>query len=105
MNDIQYLTALLEPLLEEPAKLRIIRTVDDMGVLLCVTGSRNDTGLIIGRAGATVNAIRTLMHIFGRRNNARINVKLLEPEGEPYVKNQSLEETLKSITNSKTISS
>jgi hypothetical protein len=38
-------------------------------------------GKIIGRSGNTAKAIRTLLRVVGLRNNARINLKINEPEG------------------------
>ena len=40
-----------------------------------------DMGALIGRAGSTARAIRTLTRIVGLRNNARVNLKIEEPEG------------------------
>ena len=40
-----------------------------------------DMGLLIGRSGSTAKAIRTLARIVGMRNNARVNLKIEEPEG------------------------
>jgi len=38
-------------------------------------------GKIIGRMGNTAKAIRTLLRIIGMKNNARVNLKINEPEG------------------------
>jgi hypothetical protein len=38
-------------------------------------------GLLIGRSGSTAKAVRTLARIVGMRNNARVNLKIEEPEG------------------------
>lgn len=58
----------------------ITRTVDERGVLLTVSGiSREDMGLVIGRNGEHMRAIRTLVRVVGKRENARVSVKLLEP--------------------------
>jgi len=40
-----------------------------------------DMGLLIGRSGSTAKAVRTLARIVGMRNNARVNLKIEEPEG------------------------
>ena len=40
-----------------------------------------DMGLLIGRAGSTAKAVRTLARIIGMRNNARVNLRIVEPEG------------------------
>jgi ribosomal protein S3 len=38
-------------------------------------------GMIIGREGATAKALRTLLRVIGAKNNARVNLKINEPEG------------------------
>ena len=40
-----------------------------------------DMGLLIGRSGSTAKAIRILARIVGMRNNARVNLRIEEPEG------------------------
>ena len=37
--------------------------------------------MLMGRQGSTAKAIRTLLRIIGARNNARVNLKIEEPEG------------------------
>lgn len=103
MTETDYLRGILEPILDEPDKLSIAKTIDDMGVLLSVQCGKNDMGRIIGRQGATAKAIRTLMRIFGMLQSARINVKLLEPEGSSFRKRGELDDALSDFTSSKTI--
>jgi hypothetical protein len=38
-------------------------------------------GKVIGRTGNTAKAIRTLLRVVGMKNNARVNLKITEPEG------------------------
>jgi hypothetical protein len=38
-------------------------------------------GKVIGREGRTAKAIRSLLRVFGARSNARINLKIVEPDG------------------------
>lgn len=52
-----------------------------MGVLINLTVNPEDMGQIIGRQGATAKSIRTLLRVIGARNNARVNLKINEPEG------------------------
>lgn len=104
MSDTAYLTGILEPLLDEPQKLVVSRRTDEMGVLFTVQCGKDDMGRVIGKEGATANAIRALLRIYGAKNNERINMKLLEPEGFPQRKKRELHEVLSDFTNSKTIS-
>jgi hypothetical protein len=52
-----------------------------MGVLLELSVSPEDMGKVIGKAGATAKSIRTLLRVLGSRNDARVNLKIVEPEG------------------------
>ena len=52
-----------------------------MGVLLSLRVSAQDMGQVVGRQGATAKAIRSLLRIVGVKNNARVNLKIEEPEG------------------------
>ena len=52
-----------------------------MGVLLSLRVNPQDMGQIVGRQGATAKAIRSLLRIVGIKNNARVNLKIEEPEG------------------------
>ena len=38
-------------------------------------------GQVVGRQGSTAKAIRSLLKIVGIKNNARVNLKIEEPEG------------------------
>ncbi|MFC1703106.1 KH domain-containing protein, partial [Patescibacteria group bacterium] len=40
-----------------------------------------DMGYVIGRQGQTARSIRTLLKIVGAKENARVNLKIHEPEG------------------------
>jgi hypothetical protein len=46
-----------------------------------MTVNSADMGKIIGRQGNTAKAIRTLLRVIGMKNNARVNLKINEPEG------------------------
>lgn len=80
MTDQEYCKGIIEGLVEFPDRVYIDRTVDEMGVLLSISVAKSDMGKVIGREGNTAHAIRTLVRVFGMKNNARINVKIVEPE-------------------------
>lgn len=62
----------------------IKETTDEMGVLLTLSVAKEGMGKIIGRDGNTAKAIRTILRVVGKRENARINLKINEPEGSSY---------------------
>ena len=81
MSDQEFLQYVVSSLVDVPADVKISRNVDEMGVLLTLTVNRDDMGKIIGRDGHTAKAIRTLLRVIGMKNNARVNLKINEPEG------------------------
>lgn len=80
-NDQEFLEYLVKSIVENPDDVRVERKVDEMGVLLSLKVNAKDMGLVVGRQGATAKAIRSLLRIVGIRNNARVNLKIEEPEG------------------------
>jgi len=79
--DKVFLEYVVKALVDNPNDIKIDRTVDEMGVLITLTVNPADMGKIIGRMGNTAKAIRTLLRIIGMKNNARVNLKINEPEG------------------------
>ena len=80
-EDQQFLETVVKALVDHPDSVRINRTVDEMGVLLTLDVHAEDMGKIIGRSGNTAKAIRTLLRVVGMKNDARVNLKINEPEG------------------------
>src|ERR1035437_664649 len=79
--DKVFLEYVVKALVDNPNDVKIDPTVDEMGVLITLTVNPADMGKIIGRMGNTAKAIRTLLRIIGMKNNARVNLKINEPEG------------------------
>ena len=80
-SDQQFLEQVVKALVDHPETVKINRTVDEMGVLLTLDVHAEDMGKIIGRSGNTAKAIRTLLRVVGMKNDARVNLKINEPEG------------------------
>jgi predicted RNA-binding protein YlqC (UPF0109 family) len=80
-DDKAFLEYIVKALVDNPNDVKIDRTVDEMGVLITMTVNSSDMGKIIGRQGNTAKAIRTLLRVIGMKNNARVNLKINEPEG------------------------
>lgn len=79
--DREFVEYIIKAIVNSPDAVKVVRTVDELGVLLTVKVDQKDMGLLIGRSGSTAKAIRTLARIVGMRNNARVNLKIEEPEG------------------------
>lgn len=71
----------MKALVDHPESVKTNRTVDEMGVLLTLDVHAEDMGKIIGRSGNTAKAIRTLLRVVGMKHDARVNLKINEPEG------------------------
>ena len=80
-QDTQFLDFVVKALVDNPQDVKITRTVDEMGVLMALGVNPQDMGKVIGRQGNTAKAIRTLLRVVGMKNNARVNLKINEPEG------------------------
>jgi uncharacterized protein len=89
----------VKALVDNPNDVKIKRTVDEMGVLLTLSVHKDDMGKIIGRSGATAKAIRTVLRVVGMKNEARVNLKIEEPEGStrpntPYERDRSVDDVI-----------
>lgn len=80
-QDQEFVDYVVRALVDNPDAVSTERTVDEMGVLITLTVDQNDLGQVIGRQGQTAKAIRTLLRVVGAKNQARVNLKINEPEG------------------------
>lgn len=59
---------------------KVVRTVDERGVLLTISGvEKQDMGTLIGRGGEHVNAVRMLLRAVGKTENAHVSIVIEEP--------------------------
>ena len=97
-DDQKFLETVVTSLVDNPDSVKVNRTVDEMGVLLTLDVHADDMGKIIGRSGNTAKAIRTLLRVVGMKNDARVNLKINEPEGGRVVTADATEEGSESDT-------
>lgn len=83
-KDQEFLEYIVKNIVGHPESVKSDRTVDERGVLLTLDIHPEDMGYVIGRRGQTAQAIRTLLKIVGAKNNARVNLKINEPEGSKH---------------------
>lgn len=81
MTDQEFVESVVKAIVDDPKGVSTKRSVDEMGVLIELTVAAEDMGKIIGKEGRTAKAVRTLLRVFGAKNNSRINLKIVEPEG------------------------
>ncbi len=90
-QDQQFLDYVVKALVDHPEDVKIDRSLDELGVFLKLSVHRDDMGKIIGRSGATAKAIRTILRVVGMKNDARVNLKIEEPEGGTHTEGASAE--------------
>ena len=80
-QDQEFVEYIAKAIVNHPNDVKAKRTVDERGVLITLHINPEDMGYVIGREGQTAHAMRTLLRIVGAKNNARVNLKIEEPEG------------------------
>lgn len=80
-SDAGFIEQVVKMLVDNPNDVKVERKVDEMGVLVSLDVNPADMGIVIGREGQTAKALRTLLRVIGAKNNARVNLKINEPEG------------------------
>lgn len=80
-RDQEFIEYVVKMLVDNPDDVKVERKIDEMGVLITLDVNAKDMGMVIGREGMTAKALRTLLRVIGARNNARVNLKINEPEG------------------------
>lgn len=81
MTDQEYVEAIVKPIVDNPDDVVTTRALDERGVLISLSVNPADMGKVIGREGRTAKAVRSLLRVFGARSDARINLKIVEPDG------------------------
>ncbi|MBI2011045.1 MAG: KH domain-containing protein [Candidatus Colwellbacteria bacterium] len=80
-TDREFLEFVVKSIVDHPEDVKVERRIDELGVLLVLKVNPQDMGQVVGREGSTAKAIRSLLRIVGVKNNARVNLKIEEPEG------------------------
>ncbi len=78
--DQEFLEYVVKSIVNKSDDVKVERTVDERGVLLTLHVNPEDMGYVIGRDGQTARALRILLKIVGAKGNARVNMKIFEPE-------------------------
>jgi len=79
--DRDFVEYIVKHIVQFPEAVEVTRTVDEMGVLITLKVHKDDMGKIIGKAGQTAKSLRILLRVIGSKNNARVNLKIVEPDG------------------------
>jgi len=79
-TDRDFVEYIVKNIVENPEDVVVVREVDEMGVLITLKVNKDDMGKIIGKSGQTAKSLRILLRVMGSKNNARVNLKIVEPE-------------------------
>lgn len=80
-QDRDFVLYVVRQIVDNPDQVSVERTVDEMGVLITLKVAKEDMGKVIGKSGQTAKSIRILLRVIGSKNNARVNLKIVEPDG------------------------
>lgn len=94
-KEVDFLTFAVKNIVEFPDDVKVIRTTDELGVLLTLDVNEADMGKVIGRMGNTAKALRTLLRVVGMSADARVNLKILDPNPDRRKAKGPEEEDLK----------
>jgi len=80
-EDQEFIEYIVKMIVDNPDKVKTERLIDERGVLITLYVDSTDMGKVIGKEGRTAKAIRTLLKVLGAKNQARVTMKIVEPEG------------------------
>lgn len=82
--DQQFVEYLAKAIVNHPDDVWTERKVDENGVLITLHVNPDDMGHVIGGAGKTAVAIRTLLRPIAAKSNTRIGFRIHDPSGRSF---------------------
>jgi predicted RNA-binding protein YlqC (UPF0109 family) len=80
MSAKDFLSLIVDSLVSHKGDVVIEQKEDELGTLVTLRVNQEDMKTIIGREGNTISAIRTVLRVYGSKQGARVNIKVLEDE-------------------------
>ncbi|MCD5375358.1 KH domain-containing protein [Candidatus Gracilibacteria bacterium] len=80
MQEVEFLQYLVENIVENTVDIKIESKDDELGTLLTLEVNKDDMGIIIGKKGSTVNALRSILRLQGMKIGKKITLKVLEQD-------------------------
>lgn len=71
---------IVRAIVNSPDEVEVTQSVDDLGILITLKVNKEDMGKIIGKDGQTAKSLRVLLRMMGAKMDARMNLKIVEPE-------------------------
>ena len=78
MKEVEFLKYILEGIMTDPEDIKIEKKDDELGTLLTLQVNKEDMGIIIGKKGATIQSLRSIMRILGTKLDKKLNLKVVE---------------------------
>lgn len=78
----EFVAYIVKNLVDHPDKVKINEIGGTHTLIIELSVEKSDIGKIIGKKGKTINAVRTLLMSVASRNGIRVNLEILEEEGE-----------------------
>lgn len=76
--EVAFLQYIIENVVSQPEQLRIERTQDELWILLTLSVAKEDMWTVIWKWGNTINAIRSILRLFGMKHGKKVNLKVLD---------------------------
>jgi len=99
-KDQEFVEYVVKEIVSKPDAVNVVRSIDEKGVLLELTVDAEDMGVVIGKEGKTAKSIRTLLRVLGAKNDSRVNLKIVEPEGSERPQRAERQESVAEKTES-----
>ncbi len=78
MKEVEFLQFVIEWIVEHKEDIKIESKDDELGTLLTLQVNSEDMGMIIGKKGSTVNALRSIVRLMGMKMGKKINLKVID---------------------------
>jgi uncharacterized protein len=77
---LNLLETIIKKIVDNPDAVKVTKTVDELGALYTCDMDPRDAGMVIGREGSTIYAIRGVIRVVAGKNKCVANVKLNVPD-------------------------
>lgn len=71
-------------IVNKPDAVEVLEVKSNEGIELTLQVDPEDMGIVIGKGGQTIKAIRKILIIRAMADNSRVNLRLIEPEGQEF---------------------
>ena len=76
---LDFIKSIVQQIVIHPEDVVITRTTDTLGVLYTIKTNPLDSGILIGRQGATIGALRLIARIVGYKEKEKVSIKFDDP--------------------------